>query len=200
MKKLVLAIAVGSVLAIGGTSCSSKTETVDASVLTSKIENCTNTDSLQLYVAQAKQYAEQLVKDGKAQQAKDFLDRIEPVVKEKSPAMASTLTAASGIIDKAVDAVKKGTDTASDAVKDAAEATGDKIEDVAEATGDKATEIKDATVDKTKEIAGKTADKATEIKDATVDKTKEIAGKTADKAKEVKDAVVDKTKEITGSK
>lgn len=189
MKKLVLAIAVGSVLAIGGTSCSSKTETVDASVLTSKIENCTNTDSLQLYVAQAKQYAEQLVKDGKAQQAKDFLDRIEPVVKEKSPAMASTLTAASGIIDKAVDAVKKGTDTASDAVKDAAEATGDK-----------ATEIKDATVDKTKEIAGKTADKATEIKDATVDKTKEIAGKTADKAKEVKDAVVDKTKEITGSK
>ena len=85
MKKLVLIGTLAAVLAAGSVSCSKKDSTTDVSVLTSKIENCTNTDSLRVYVGQAKAYAQKLVKEGKVEEAKEYLAKIEPVVKRKHP-------------------------------------------------------------------------------------------------------------------
>ncbi len=69
MKKLVLIGALAAVLAVGSVSCSKKDSAADVSALTSKIENCTNTDSLRVYVGQAKAYAQKLVKEGKSRRS-----------------------------------------------------------------------------------------------------------------------------------
>ena len=165
MKKLVLVFALAGTLLVGSTACSKKGDaSSEASVLATKIENCTNTDSLQLYVAQAKAYAEKLVREGKAEQAKEYLAKIEPVVKAKSPAAASALSAAGNLIDKAVESVKKGTDNAADAVKDAADKTGDAVNEAADAVSDKANEVKDAAADKANQAADAVKDKLNELK------------------------------------
>lgn len=178
MKKLVLVFALAGALLAGSTACSKKGDaSSEASALATKIENCTNTDSLQLYVAQAKAYAEKLVREGKAEQAKEYLAKIEPVVKAKSPAAASALSAAGQIIDKAVDAVKDGASTATDAVKDAADATADKANEVKDAAADKANEVKDAATEKAAEVKDAAADKANQAADAVKDKLNELKSK-----------------------
>lgn len=187
MKKLVLVFALAGALLAGSTACSKKGDaSSEASALATKIENCTNTDSLQLYVAQAKAYAEKLVREGKAEQAKEYLAKIEPVVKAKSPAAASALSAAGQIIDKAVDAVKDGASTATDAVKDAADATADKANDAADAVSDKANEVKDAAADKANEVKDAATEKAAEVKDAAADKANQAADAVKDKLNELK--------------
>lgn len=187
MKKLVLVFALAGTLLVGSTACSKKGDaSSEASVLATKIENCTNTDSLQLYVAQAKAYAEKLVREGKAEQAKEYLAKIEPVVKEKSPAAAQALSAAGNLIDKAVDSVKKGTDNAADAVKDAADATADKANEAADAVSDKANEVKDAAADKANEVKDAATEKAAEVKDAAADKANQAADAVKDKLNELK--------------
>lgn len=178
MKKLVLVFALAGTLLVGSTACSKKGDaSSEASALATKIENCTNTDSLQLYVAQAKSYAEKLVREGKAEQAKEYLAKIEPVVKEKSPAAAQALSAAGQIIDKAVESVKDGASTATDAVKDAADATADKANEVKDAAADKANEVKDAATEKAAEVKDAAADKANQAADAVKDKLNELKSK-----------------------
>lgn len=187
MKKLVLVFALAGALLAGSTACSKKGDaSSEASAMATKIENCTNTDSLQLYVAQAKAYAEKLVREGKAEQAKEYLAKIEPVVKAKSPAAASALSAAGQIIDKAVESVKDGASTATDAVQDAANKTGDKINEAADAVSDKANEVKDAAADKANEVKDAATEKAAEVKDAAADKANQAADAVKDKLNELK--------------
>ena len=124
MKKLVLIGALAAVLAVGSVSCSKKDSAADVSALTSKIENCTNTDSLRVYVGQAKAYAQKLVKEGKVDEAKEYLAKIEPVVKEKAPALAGTLSTVETALDKVGNAVGDKTQEAKDAVSDAADSIG----------------------------------------------------------------------------
>ena len=52
MKKLILSVAV--VAAAAFVACTSSKTSDSAAAITSKIENCTNTDSLKTYVNQAK--------------------------------------------------------------------------------------------------------------------------------------------------
>ena len=159
MKKLVLIGTLAAVLAAGSVSCSKKDSTTDVSVLTSKIENCTNTDSLRVYVGQAKAYAQKLVKEGKVEEAKEYLAKIEPVVKKKAPALAGTLSTVETALDKVGNAVGDKTQDAKDAVSDAADSIGSAASQAGEAVADKAGELKDKAADKAGELKDKAADK-----------------------------------------
>ena len=194
MKKLVLTAIVA--LALAATSCGSKTsEQVSASDMKTKIENCTNPDSLKVYVDQAKDYAKKLVDEGKVDEAQKYLDQIEPVVKDKAPALSSTFDAVNTALGKVkavagdkFDDAKEAASVAGDSVSSAAsnavegvkEAAGDAVQNAKDAAGDAAQKAKDATVDAANKAKDATVDAAQKAKDATTD--------AAEKAKEkVKD-------------
>ncbi len=92
MKKVFITFAVAA-MAIGSlSSCGSKAAregSDEGEALKAKIENCTNSDSLKMYVDQARAYAEKLESEGKAVEAEAYLNKIVPVVKEKDPSVAS---------------------------------------------------------------------------------------------------------------
>lgn len=160
MKKLVLIGALAAVLAAGSVSCSKKDGAADASALTAKIENCTNPDSLSMYVDQAKAYAQKLVKEGKVDEAKAYLAKIEPVVKEKAPALAGTLSTVETALDKVGDVVGDKAQDAKDAASAAADSIGSAASQAGEAVADKAGELKDKAADKLQQAADATSDAA----------------------------------------
>ena len=174
MKKLVLTLAMAAVLAVSGVSCSQKSATTEAADLTSKIEKTTDPATIKTYVDQAKAYAEKLVKEGKVEEAKEFIAKIEPVVKEKAPALAGTLSTVSGALDKVTDAVGE---TASDKLEDAKAAAGA----AADSVGSAASSVADAASQKAGELKDAAADKAQQAKDAVSD----AAQKGADKVKDL---------------
>ena len=81
MKKLLLSIAVVAALCAATASCGKSADSTAS--MKSKIENCTNTDSLRAYVEQAKAYADKLVAEGKEDEARKYLAELEPVVKSR---------------------------------------------------------------------------------------------------------------------
>ncbi len=180
MKKLVLIGSLAAVLAIGSMSCSKKDTAAEGAAITSKIENCTNTDSLKVYISQAKAYAQQLVKEGKVDQAKEYLAKIEPVVKEKAPALAGTLATVEGALDKVGDVAGDKLDDAKDAVS-AADSVGSAACSAKDAVAAKAGEIKDAAAAKAEDVKDAAAEKAQQAKDAAAD----AAQKGADKVKDL---------------
>ena len=105
MKNLILCILATMVFA----ACSGN-RSVDAneSEIASKIEKCSNADSLKIYVAQAKDYVQTLIDEGKVEEAKIYLDKIEPVVSKYAPALSSSLASLKAtmgkVSDKAVNA------------------------------------------------------------------------------------------------
>lgn len=170
MKKLVLIGALAAVLAVGSVSCSKKDSAADVSALTSKIENCTNTDSLRAYVEQAKAYADKLVAEGKVDEARKYLAELEPVVKSKAPALSGALSTVESTLDKvkenasdkadeAKNSAAAAVDSAKSAVGSAAEAVKDKAADVASAVKEKTQDVKEGAAD----AAQKGADKVKEI-------------------------------------
>lgn len=168
MKKLVLTAIVA--IALAATSCGTKqTGEVSASDLKTKIENCTNPDSVKIYVGQAKDYAKKLVDEGKTDEARKYLDQIEPVVKEKAPALSSTFDAVNAALGKVkevagdkAEEVKESAPAATDSVKNGA---ADIAEKAKEAASDAAQKTKDA-AEKAKEAASDAAQKgADEVKD-----------------------------------
>ena len=181
MKKLVLIGSLAAVLAIGSMSCSKKDTAAEGAGITSKIENCTNTDSLKVYISQAKAYAQQLVKEGKVDQAKEYLAKIEPVVKEKAPALAGTLATVEGALDKVGDVAGDKLDDAKDAVSAAADSVGSAACSAKDAVAAKAGEIKDAAAAKAEDVKDAAAEKAQQAKDAAAD----AAQKGADKVKDL---------------
>lgn len=180
MKKLVLSAALCAVLAIGGVSCSKSGSEDAAAAMTSRIENATNADHIKGYVDEAKAYAQKLVREGKVEEAKEYIAKIEPVVKEKAPQYAGVLESVSKALDKVGDVASDKLDDAKDAAGAAADSVGSAASSVADAAEAKAEELKDATVEKAKEVKDATVDKAKEVRDATVD----AAQKGADKVKQ----------------
>lgn len=170
MKKILLSIAAFVAMSITLISCGPTPAKADsASSLKAKIENCTNPDSVKAYVEQARAYADKLVAEGKVDEAKKYLAQIEPVVKEKAPALAGVLSS----VDSALDKVK---DSASDKAQDA--------KDAAEAAVDSTKAAADNAVDAVKAKAGEVADaakeKAREAKDATAKAAQDGADKVKD--------------------
>ncbi len=168
MKKLLLSIAVVAALCAATASCGKSADSTAS--MKSKIENCTNTDSLRAYVEQAKAYADKLVAEGKEDEARKYLAELEPVVKSKAPALSGALSTVESTLDKVkenasdkADEAKNSTaaavDSAKSAVGSAAEAVKDKAADVASAVKEKTQDVKEGAAD----AAQKGDDKVKEI-------------------------------------
>lgn len=160
MKKFIYAAAFA--IAVSAVSCTSGTQEAQdkGAELKAKIENCTDPDSLKIYVQQAQDYAQKLIAEGKDAEAKAYLEEVNPIVEKKDPSALQILAAEA--------------DTAITAIKERAEAAKDSIEA-------KASEAKDSVKSK----ASKAVDAAKDAKDKAVDKAKDVANKTADKVKDL---------------
>lgn len=181
MKKLLLSVAVLATLALASCGSSAKSAEDKGAELKAKIENCTDPDSLKIYVQQAQEYAEQLVKEGKDQAAADYLNEVAPVLEAKQAQGVSILENIKNEADEAVekaqeaaDSVKAGVDNA---VKGATEAVSD--------AKDKAAATAAAAVETAK-------DKATEAVSNAADATKAAADEAAQKAKDAAKAAFKK--------
>ncbi len=168
MKKLLLSIAVVAALCAATASCGKSADSTAS--MKSKIENCTNTDSLRAYVEQAKAYADKLVAEGKVDEARKYIAELEPVVKSKAPALSGALSTVESTLDKvkenasdkadeAKNSAAAAVDSAKSAVGSAAEAVKDKAADVASAVKEKTQDVKEGAAD----AAQKGADKVKEI-------------------------------------
>ena len=191
MKKLVLSIAVVAALCASAVSCS-HSEADASGAMKAKIENCTNPDSLKAYVDEARAYADKLVKEGKVDEAKKYLEAIEPAVKEKAPALAGVLTTAETALDKVKDVVGDKAEDARQSAGEAVDSARSAVGSAVDAVGDKASDIYDATKEKTKDVVNATKDKAVDVYDATKTKATEVTKSAADAVKEG----ADKTKEF----
>lgn len=163
MKKLFLSIAIIGAALLGSCSAEKKAEDKGAE-LKAKIENCTNPDSLKIYVQQAKEYADKLVKEGKDEAATTFLNDVTPAVEAKDPTAAATFLGLDlkAKTDSAIDATKE-------AAKNLADSVGSKADKVKDAVSEKADDVKDA-VNSAKE-------KTAEAAQAGADKVKDLMGK-----------------------
>ncbi len=168
MKKLLLSIAVVAALCAATASCGKSADSTAS--MKSKIENCTNTDSLRAYVEQAKAYADKLVAEGKVDEARKYLAELEPVVKSKAPTLSGALSTVESTLDKvkenasdkadeAKNSAAAAVDSAKSAVGSAAEAVKDKAADVASAVKEKTQDVKEGAAD----AAQKGADKVKDI-------------------------------------
>lgn len=176
MKKIIFAVAV--VLAAVSVGCSGNSAAVQENErdLKVKIENCTNQDSLNVYIEQAQKYAKALADSGKTKEARRYMEELTPVVEKKAPEMKSKWAAA-------VENVKDFTMSTADSVAAKSTEVLDSVKakgaDAADAVADRA----DKVIDGTKDVAGKA-----------VDGTKKVAGTVADKTKEGAEAVKEGTK------
>ena len=180
MKALFISAAIAAVATFSACSSSEKAKQ-EESTLASKIENCTNSDSLKAYVEEAKEYVVKLQSEGKLDEAKAFLDKIQPVVDQKAPALASTFATVKASIDKISDTATDKIDSTKTAVTDSVAA---KVESAKEAVSEKATE----SVEKAKAAAADATEKA---KDAATDAAQKAKDAAADAAQKAKDAAAD---------
>lgn len=169
MKKFFMTLAVAAMALGAMTSCGSKAETEgkdEGKELKTKIENCTDPDSLKIYVEQAHEYAAKLEAEGKGAEAEGYLDELLPVVQQKDSAAASYFqqlkSKAVEEVNEAKEAAKEAKDSVAsagkhaveagkdavnagkDAVKGAAESAEKKVSDAAAEAKQKGTEAVDA--------------------------------------------------------
>lgn len=176
MKKIYLAVAVVATMMFA--SCSSTQKAKDEGAdLKSKIESCTNPDSLKVYVDQAKAYADKLVSEGKDKEAEAYLKEVAPVVAAKDPTAASVFekieAAADSVASDATDAVN----AAGDSVASAASAVGDAVSDKVDAAKAAASQAADDAKAKAAKAADDAKTKAADAASQAADKVKSALGK-----------------------
>ncbi|MCM1504616.1 MAG: hypothetical protein NC127_05420 [Muribaculum sp.] len=158
MKKIILTVAVFSALVMS--SCGGeRTAKDEAADLSAKIENCSNPDSIQVYVKQAQDYASKLLAEGKTKEAQEYLDKVTPAIEKKDPtvkeAFSNLMTATSNAVaDKATE-IKESVDSTAGAVADKA---SDAVANAKEAVADKAEEVKEAGAKAVDDAKSKAAD------------------------------------------
>lgn len=177
MKKLVLSVAVALVLCGSAVSCSKSESAGD---MKAKIENCTNPDSMKVYVEQARAYASKLVAEGKVDEAKKYLAEIQPIVEKKAPALSGLFTAVDTALDKVEDVASDKTEAAKDAAAAAVDSAKSAAGNAVDAAAEKAGEVKDAAAEKAAEVKDAVSEKAKEAKDAVSEKAQEGADKVKD--------------------
>lgn len=181
MKKIFLSAAIFSALVM--TSCGESQKTADAADdLSAKIENCTNPDSLKIYVKQAQDYAQKLISEGKTTEAQEYLDKIAPAIEKKDP---SVKEAFGNLMTAAGSAIKDKTEDVTDAVDSTANVVADKAVEVFD-------ESKDAVVDKAKDVKDAVVDKAKDVKDSGAKAVDDAKSKTADLLQKGADKINDK--------
>lgn len=149
MKKILYVVAIA--IAATTFACSNKTAADQGADLKAKIENCTNPDSLQLYVEQAREYAQKLIAEGKDSEAQAYLAEVIPAVTAKDPSLGDKLTAEA---DSVISALKDKAGVVTDSV--ASKATS-AVDSVASKTGKAVEATKDA-VNKGADAVNKGAD------------------------------------------
>ena len=174
MKKLIFTVAV--LAAMVTVACSTEKRAEDeGAALKAKIENCTNPDSMKIYVKQAQEYADKLVKEGKDDAANAFMDEVVPAVQAKDP-----VAAASSAELQAKEAVDSLAAAAKDKAQEVSDSVSAKVSDAKDAVKDAAAAAKD----KTAEAAGAVKDKAANAAAAAKEKTANAVKEGADKLKD----------------
>lgn len=185
MKKLFLTLAVAA-MAVGSlASCASKAEREagdEGEALKAKIENCTDPDSLKIYIDEAQTYAQKLEAEGKGEEAEAYLNKLVPVVEKKDPSVSSYF--------------QELKEKAKEEVKDAKEAA----DSVANAAADKGKEAVDSVKSKAGQAVDAAKTAAQNAGSAAVDATKKAANDAVNKGKDaVSDAAqkgADKVKDL----
>lgn len=183
MKKIYLTVALVATMVFA--SCSSTQKAKDEGAdLKSKIESCTNPDSLKVYVDQAKAYATKLVSEGKDKEAEAYLNEIAPVVAAKDPSATSVFnkieSAADSVAGDANDAMK----AAGDSVAAAANAVGDAVSDKVDAAKAAASQAADDAKAKAADAVDNAKAKAAQVADDAKTKAADAATQAADKVKD----------------
>lgn len=158
MKKLFLSAAlVATVMMV---SCSAEKKAQDkGEALKAKIENCTDPDSLKIYVQQAKDYADKLIKDGKDSAAETFLSDVTPAVKAKDPSAVLGLTALD-LKAKADSTFEATKESAKELADSTSKAVSEKVSSAKEANSDAADQTKEKAATAVESAKEKTADAA----------------------------------------
>ena len=166
MKKILFVAALMAAVVMSSCSKTEREAKAEDNDFKAKIENCTNPDSLTVYVEQAKAYAQKLVKEGKIDEAKQYMSRLEPVIREKAPSLVAAFESVKGLAEKVPGAVAESADSLAGAAKDSVSNVAD---DVRQAVSDKVSDVKDAAKTAGEEAAGKASDKvekaAADVKD-----------------------------------
>lgn len=166
MKKFVLSAALVAVVMMSSCSTSEKKAEDEGAAIKARIENCTDPDSLKIYVQQARDYADKLVKDGDDSAAKAYLDEVAPAVEAKDPSATSVFTKlgekADSMVNLATDSIKSKTEAAKESVKDAAEAGKEKASEAVDNAKEKAADVADKAKEKTADAVQAGADKLKE--------------------------------------
>ncbi len=180
MKKVFMTLAIAAMAISSLTSCGTKAEregSAEGEALKAKIENCTNPDSLKMYVEEAQAYAQKLEAEGKGEEAEAYLKKIVPVVKEKDPSVATYFEELKSKAADEVAEAKEKVDSVAGDVKDKGAAAVDSVknagknavEGVKKAGSDAVNAAKDkgaAAVEKGKEKVSDAAQKgADKVKD-----------------------------------
>ncbi|MCD8387328.1 MAG: hypothetical protein LUD17_10630 [Bacteroidales bacterium] len=153
MKKLFLSLAVIASLCMA--SCGGSAEKAadqQATEVVDQINKASSEAEAQDIVSKAQAYVEKLVKEGKIQEAKDYLDKIKPTIEQKFPSTApllekaqAAITAAAALTgDKTESVTDKAKDAASEAADSIASKTGQAVDAATDAATDAANKAKDA--------------------------------------------------------
>lgn len=194
MKKILLFVAVAASLSFASCSSADKAANESADSFKSKIENCTNPDSLKVYVDQAKEYAQKLISEGKVDEAKKYLNDIQPTVEKYAPSLAGTLSTVKNLVDKVPASAESATDAATDSLKSAASDAVNAAGDAVNAAGDAVNAAGDAVNAKANEVKDAAAQKADEVKQGAKDAVDNAKQKGADAIQ----GAADKAKEALG--
>jgi hypothetical protein len=206
MKKLFFPLLAAAAIAM--TSCSSKNaeanaESVDEGAdLKAKIENCSDPDSLAIYVQQAKEYADRLVAEGDEDAAKSYIEEVLPVVTEKAPASVNLLDVLKSYVTSTVDSTVSTAAQAEAGVVDAATS----VVEGGKAQAEQAVNNAKTTVDNAKAAAeanaaaAKTAANAaaTAAKDKATSEAQNAANTAKTKAANAIQSAADKAKSALG--
>lgn len=172
------------------TSCGSnatKEGTDEGEALKAKIENCSDPDSLKIYVEQARDYATKLEAEGKGSEAEAYLNELLPAVQQKDPSVATYFEELKSKAKEEIQEAKEGVDSVANSVADKAKEAGENVKEAGENAVNAAKEAGANAVDAAKEKGAAAVDAAKEKGAAAVDKTKEKASeavqKGADKVK-----------------
>lgn len=128
MKKMFVTMAIAAMALVGITSCGKtageKAAEDEGAALKAKIENCTNPDSLKIYVEQAQAYAQKLEAEGKGGDAEAYLNEVAPVIEKKDTTVASYFRQLTTKAKDEVKEAKEAADSVANAAKDSVASKG----------------------------------------------------------------------------
>lgn len=180
MKKVFLSLALVATLAMASCQPSVKKAEDEGAAIKAKIENCSDPDSLKIYVQQAKDYADKLVKEGDDAAAQAYLDEVTPIVQAKDPTAVSIFDVLKEKADSTLNAAKEVADSTLGAAEEKASAAVEGAKKEVKTTAKKAVQ---AGKDKVEEAASNAANAAQTAVEENKEKAANAVQQSADKLK-----------------